>query len=77
MANMPPKSKDGIVKSYVDGTPEDPKSNNAPNGGKKIGTISGRIKTYKSSVTSLNTGSLAGGEKATGNAFGLGDRNDG
>lgn len=56
-----PSNVNGTTKAFVDGSPEDLISNRGgPKGAKVIGSgsnaSSGKLKTYKTSVASLNTG---------------------
>lgn len=56
-----PSNANGTTKAYIDGSPEDIISNRGgPKGAKVIGSSSnasaGKLKTYKTSVASLNTG---------------------
>ena len=67
-----PSNADGTSKAFVDGSPADPTSNQGgPKGAKVIGSgsnaSSGKLKTYKTSVASLNRGPvLQGGDSSTG-----------
>lgn len=75
--NTKPNDSNGLTKRGIDGSVESQFSNvGGDKGAKQIKPISGRLKIYKQSVTSLNTGSIDGGRRGLGDANGLGDRND-
>ena len=72
-----PSDKDGLTKRGVDGNPESNVSNvGGPKGAKVIGNATdgsaGKLKTYKTSIKSLNTGEI----QPRGDAKNLTDRND-
>ena len=72
-----PSDSNGMAKRGVDGNPESNFSNTGgPKGAKVIGSATdgsaGKLKTYKTKVTSLNTGEIS----ARGDAKNIADRND-